>query len=463
MKKKVLLMIGFAALSLVACKPELEVTENKSTLESTKANGTIVHKFVINGNDTYVNETNGNYYFADDVIISPDQFNYLKKLSSSGTTVERSTISKSFAKTWPNGIMYYRMPDRTTLNRFNQLTIRSLTDNELTRFRENIDQAMNMISAQTGIQFVERTNQAEYLHFQGNLEANNSPIGWRAFASIGELFNRVNVANIYTPAIIAHEIMHSMGIMHEQCRPDRDQFVTINLENVEERYRHNFNIYTEMAGYGDFDFGSVMMYGPRDFAIRADTDVITRVGGGTYVEQRTHLSDGDYAGINQLYSPANTERVNTFNIASALDNSLNIQSRGVPNNAVSVRLDLQRGTAGNNQRFVLHKASEQGYYIIRSAEDATKALTISGTADGSSVELRRNTNANTQKWLLENLGNKGYTLAPMNAPNLRLEVRVQEGLTASGTPIIIGNRSIVNDTTGEVADRQRFNLVQVNN
>ncbi|HIB8181831.1 TPA: M12 family metallopeptidase [Elizabethkingia anophelis] len=462
MKKKVLIMIGFAALSLGACKPELEVNENKSTLESTKANGTIVHKFVINGNDTYVNETNGRYYYADDVIISPDQFNYLKNLSASGATVERSTISKSFAKTWPSGIMYYRMPDRSVLNRFNQRILISLDENQLTQFRENIDRAMNMISAQTGIQFVERTNQAEYLYFQANSEANNSPIGWRAFANQGELFNRVNVANMTMPAIIAHEIMHSMGIMHEQCRPDRDQFVNINLDNVAEIYRHNFNIDTKMAAHGDFDFGSVMMYGPGDFAIDRNIAVITRVDGRPYVSQRVNLSAGDYAGINQLYSPANTAGVNTFNIASALDNSLNIQSRSVPNNVISVRLDLQRGTAGNNQRFVLHKASEQGYYIIRSAEDATKALTISGTADGSSVELRRNTNASTQKWLLENLGNKGYTLAPMNAPNLRLEARVLEGLTASGTTIIIGNRSIVNATTGEVADSQCFNLVQVN-
>ena len=60
----------------------------------------------------------------------------------------------------------------------------------------------------------------------------------RYLSSIGRIGGRQNITiapDSLFPAhdlIPAHEIFHALGRWHEQSRPDRDNFVTINLTNV---------------------------------------------------------------------------------------------------------------------------------------------------------------------------------------------------------------------------------------
>ena len=34
------------------------------------------------------------------------------------------------------------------------------------------------------------------------------------------------------PAVVTHEILHALGVMHEHKRPDRDDFVVIEWNNI---------------------------------------------------------------------------------------------------------------------------------------------------------------------------------------------------------------------------------------
>ena len=67
-----------------------------------------------------------------------------------------------------------------------------------------------------------------------------------------------------------HELGHAIGFQHEQKRPDRDDYVTILLENVQSGKTHNFNKMST-AYVNDFgivyDYKSVMHYSQKVWPI----------------------------------------------------------------------------------------------------------------------------------------------------------------------------------------------------
>lgn len=68
----------------------------------------------------------------------------------------------------------------------------------------------------------------------------------------------------YRKFTIVHELLHSLGFFHMQSSWDRDDYVEIVWENIQEGRDGNFEVYgdDEVTHFGvPYDYGSVMHYG----------------------------------------------------------------------------------------------------------------------------------------------------------------------------------------------------------
>lgn len=157
--------------------------------------------------------------------------------------------------------------------------------------------AISHWEANTKIRFVNRLYNPftpNYIRF-----TNNGGCSSRVGMVGGEQI--ISLGNGCTTGNTIHEIGHAIGMFHEQSHPQRNRFVTINWENIEENKEGNFfrktypNVKTTR-----FNFNSVMMYGSYFFS-KNDLPTIVKKDGSTFTVQRNGLSNRDIAVIDKIY------------------------------------------------------------------------------------------------------------------------------------------------------------------
>ena len=116
----------------------------------------------------------------------------------------------------------------------------------------------------------------------------------------------------FSVGIISHEILHALGMWHEQSRPDRDDYIRVISDNIKERYRFAFqkrNSY-HIDYHGErYDYKSVMHYslsafrnspGLRTIEVTNEAEYIWQ--GQPKIGQRKGLSDSDITQLNRIYN-----------------------------------------------------------------------------------------------------------------------------------------------------------------
>ncbi|CAH1789765.1 unnamed protein product [Owenia fusiformis] len=186
---------------------------------------------------------------------------------------------RNSAQMWPNGVVPYTVSV-------------SMTSTE----QANLNAAIADYSRHTCIKWVPRTNQQAYV---------NIIKGGGCYSNVGTL-RRVQTLSLgrgcWSKGIIIHEMMHAVGFFHEQSRSDRDNYVTIMLQNVRPGMEHNFNKYpsSQVNDLLTYDYGSVMHYQAGAFSKNGQPTIVAKTP-GTRLGQRAGFSQLDIRKINMLY------------------------------------------------------------------------------------------------------------------------------------------------------------------
>lgn len=125
----------------------------------------------------------------------------------------------------------------------------------------------------TGVKFVNRTNEVHYVTIGEYTEG--------CWSWVGRVPSTVSPQgiNLQSPCItrdtVEHELIHALGVFHEQSRTDRNEYVTINFDNINPGNHDQFLIMVDTDSQSvPYDYHSVMHYWKRAFAVDATVDTI---------------------------------------------------------------------------------------------------------------------------------------------------------------------------------------------
>ncbi|MFC5379257.1 M12 family metallopeptidase [Aquipuribacter nitratireducens] len=164
--------------------------------------------------------------------------------------------------------------------------------------QQRITDAVAHLRDNTPIRFVPRTTQNDYVRFvrNPNVGWSSSPIGRRGGEQI------IRISDGASMGTVVHECFHTLGVLHEQSRCDRDAHVTINFANIDDDFESNFDRFCAgFQDYFDYDYDSIMHYGPTAFSTNGQPTIVPKKRGVT-IGQRAGLSVGDRLTIAEMYS-----------------------------------------------------------------------------------------------------------------------------------------------------------------
>lgn len=157
--------------------------------------------------------------------------------------------------------------------------------------------------APSGVLCVERTDHPAWVHVTRLDDGCYSKVG---MGTAGPQTLNLQSPGCWGTGTVAHEIGHTIGLIHEHQRADRGTYVTINYENIEDGKSGNFTIYVTARMWTTYDFNSLMHYSKTSFAKSSGLETITPkpeyASQATNMGQRSAVTPSDTACVAGLYN-----------------------------------------------------------------------------------------------------------------------------------------------------------------
>ena len=311
---------------LTACKKDLEeaaptrqaataqsdTSSTRQALEAYPGQNGIVKAGTFRGVPITYEEINGEAVWQGDIILSEKD---LAPVESSGSNPNARSLGIGRMETsyrWKNSTIPYEIGYGA-----NAATIQA---------------AIAHWEAKTPLQFVQRTNQTDYVQFIPSF-GNASSVGRQGGKQYISLQTNASVG------MAIHEIGHAVGLFHEHSRSDRDEWITFHDQNAIESEKYQFS--TDLGfKYGPFDFNSIMLFGSYQFS-KNGQPTLTRKDGSTWVANTMGLSAGDIATVISMYSNIYIVQNDILYAISPQDGSYSFLSDGWPGTAKIIAEDGQ--------------------------------------------------------------------------------------------------------------------------
>ncbi|XP_031143794.1 astacin-like metalloendopeptidase isoform X10 [Sander lucioperca] len=165
---------------------------------------------------------------------------------------------------------------------------------ELAGQKDAILSAMAMLSRPTCVSFHKRTSETDYLLF-------NVSTGCGSYVGFIGGEQPVFIGPECTMGIIAHEILHALGLHHEHTRADRGKYITILPKNIMKGMEVNFDVQDRQTFDLSYDLSSIMHYGSGVFSANGLPTILAKKRVKD-MGQRVKLTNTDIMKVRLLYS-----------------------------------------------------------------------------------------------------------------------------------------------------------------